>query len=453
MKRYIVILFAVILTSTILPLQIIAQDKTVTLVVSGEASTKDEAIKQALRSAIEQAFGTFVSANTTVVNDQIIRDEIISVTTGNIQSYKEIATAQKNDGTYCTSVEAVVSIGKLQTFAQNKGMSTELAGATFAYNMKLRRLNAENERKAIYNVQNLDMFYIYKNGLFDYSIDIAEPQVYQDNIYAINATVYFHANKNTIAFIDVFQKTLLALSLNENEQKEYEKNNIPYYSFSGVHSNDIDKTKFASYFLNTIEMAIFLKNASQQEVAEFAQKRGCYKPIVLRNSDNRWQLNTLWAMATRDFVVTDNLGLKAFPIKYDMIGASIRFDEMTVDAQKTFFFSKYWQVDELNNKTYFYNVFMGSNPHKGNYYVDCDKEKIFRCKVLEPITPVDVMANAGCMIGGNNYIGFSYYMDEFPIVKLTNIKEGQKLYRFKFQIRYTEEEISKLSSINIEPTQ
>lgn len=54
-----------------------AQDsKEVTLVVNGEGSTKEEATHVALRSAIEQAFGTFVSANTTILNDELVKDEI-----------------------------------------------------------------------------------------------------------------------------------------------------------------------------------------------------------------------------------------------------------------------------------------------------------------------------------------------------------------------------------------
>ena len=37
-----------------------------TLVVSSDGATKEEATHLALRSAIEQAYGTFVSANTTI---------------------------------------------------------------------------------------------------------------------------------------------------------------------------------------------------------------------------------------------------------------------------------------------------------------------------------------------------------------------------------------------------
>ena len=50
-----------------------------TLVVYGTAESEDEAIKIALRSAIEQAFGTFVSANTEVLNDELVKDEIATM--------------------------------------------------------------------------------------------------------------------------------------------------------------------------------------------------------------------------------------------------------------------------------------------------------------------------------------------------------------------------------------
>jgi len=46
-----------------------AQDeKTATLVVSGQGKTADEAKTNALRSAIEQAFGAFISSNTTILH-------------------------------------------------------------------------------------------------------------------------------------------------------------------------------------------------------------------------------------------------------------------------------------------------------------------------------------------------------------------------------------------------
>ena len=86
----------------------------VTLVVSGDGETKDKAINIALRSAIEQAYGTFVSANTTIVNDELTRDEIVTISNGNIKGYKELSSMQVGGKTAVT-LEATVSISNLIT--------------------------------------------------------------------------------------------------------------------------------------------------------------------------------------------------------------------------------------------------------------------------------------------------------------------------------------------------
>ncbi|MBD5251671.1 MAG: hypothetical protein HDS49_01365, partial [Bacteroides sp.] len=44
----------------------------ITLTVSSDGPTKDDAVKNALRLAIEQAYGAFVSANTTILNDDLV---------------------------------------------------------------------------------------------------------------------------------------------------------------------------------------------------------------------------------------------------------------------------------------------------------------------------------------------------------------------------------------------
>ena len=112
-----------------------------TLVVSSDGATKEEATHLALRSAIEQAFGTFVSANTTIINDKIVKDEIATVTSGNIKGYEEVNATQLQSGRYYVTLKATVSIGNLVSYAKSKGSSCELAGATFAQNVKLYKAN------------------------------------------------------------------------------------------------------------------------------------------------------------------------------------------------------------------------------------------------------------------------------------------------------------------------
>ena len=76
-----------------------AQDaeKTVTIVVSGSGKTQDDAKQSALRSAIEQAFGAFISSKTEILNDQVVADQIASVANGNIQSFSVLNESQLPD--------------------------------------------------------------------------------------------------------------------------------------------------------------------------------------------------------------------------------------------------------------------------------------------------------------------------------------------------------------------
>lgn len=81
-----------------LPLVSMAQPSEVTLVVIGEGATKEAATNNALRSAIEQTYGVFVSANTEILNDELGRDEIATILSGNIQKYNVIAWVDLPNG-------------------------------------------------------------------------------------------------------------------------------------------------------------------------------------------------------------------------------------------------------------------------------------------------------------------------------------------------------------------
>ena len=222
-----------------------SNDKIVSLVVSGTGSTKEEATKNALRSAIEQTFGTFVSANTEILNDNLIKDEIITITTGNIRKYEELYCTSVG-GIYNVSLQATVSIGSLITYAQNKGMTAELAGASFAMNMKLRKLNKENELKAMDDLKR-QLCIIANSGLFDYQIVVGEPhmaterelQRYVDGKWtqdksrniAVDVTIKLLANSKTIEFRETFLKALLAITLSRQEVEEYNSARVPYYYY------------------------------------------------------------------------------------------------------------------------------------------------------------------------------------------------------------------------------
>lgn len=69
-----------------------------------------------------------------------MKDEIVTISSGNIKSYEEIESLSTDNKTIVT-LQATVSISKLVSYAKSKGASAEFAGSTFGMNMKMKELN------------------------------------------------------------------------------------------------------------------------------------------------------------------------------------------------------------------------------------------------------------------------------------------------------------------------
>lgn len=209
-----------------------AQD-IVTLTVNGQGATKEVASANALRSAIEQAFGVFVSANTEILNDELVKDEIATVSSGNIQSYSEISCVNMPDGDVSVTLSATVAIKQLVAYAKSKGSSAEFAGQTFAMNMKIRELNKQNEIKALQHAQ-VQLRAIAEH-MFNWKLTVGDPYI-SGNDYAVRMTVTAESNEASDAFYKTFFGTLKSLALSASEIKEYNSTN-----------NEIFKIRVQSY--------------------------------------------------------------------------------------------------------------------------------------------------------------------------------------------------------------
>lgn len=207
---------------------------TVTLVTSGSGSNEDEATRNALRNALEQAYGTFVSSNTTVVNDELVGDVISSVSSGDVLGYEIISSLNTSQG-FSVSVKAVVSIGKLVSFATSHGMTAELAGNTFLMNRNLARLNKENERTALRNLAD-QLSIIVGKGMYDYSVEVAQPRtnsaITRSAAYAIDIKVNAKPNANYNLFWETIDRTLSSLSMSQTESANYKTLEMNTYEYS-----------------------------------------------------------------------------------------------------------------------------------------------------------------------------------------------------------------------------
>ncbi len=207
----------------------------VTLVVSGDGPTKEQATHVALRSAVEQAYGVFVSANTEILNDELVKDEIATVTSGNVKSFKELNSNILPNGNHMVVLQAVVSTKQLAAYAQSKGASCEFAGATFKANLMLIELNRLNTEKAFENM--LTQLKAFAPYLYDRKLSIGTPDVYGNIKFYID----YYMNDAVWACRDIVMSTCSALNISAEELQNLKKMNAKVYE----HSIKYDKITFS----------------------------------------------------------------------------------------------------------------------------------------------------------------------------------------------------------------
>lgn len=74
---------------------------------TGIGMTLDKALESALQSAVSNAIGTYVSSETMVKNNMLIKDEILSYSGGYVQKY-EILSKSNENGVFTIQIQALV---------------------------------------------------------------------------------------------------------------------------------------------------------------------------------------------------------------------------------------------------------------------------------------------------------------------------------------------------------
>ena len=217
------------------------EDKTVTLTVSGTGKTLEEARTNALRSAIEQAFGTFISSKTEIFNDQVVADQIASVANGNIQSFEMLNESQLPDGSWGVTLKALVSVSKLTSFVEAKGIAIEIKGGMFALNIKQQLLNEQGEIKAV--AEMVGLLHEPMQTSFDYVIKSGDPKSVdaESKNWEIPLVVTTTTNKNMDFCATYCIKTLTALSLSSEEVTSYQSLNKAVFPVA-INYNGVTKT-------------------------------------------------------------------------------------------------------------------------------------------------------------------------------------------------------------------
>ena len=228
--------FTLIICAVLFSVAGFAQESTVTLKTTGSAETKEKAVQYALRSAIEQAFGAFISSNTEILNDELVADEITSVASGNIEKYDILSeTVNEAGNSWFVTTNVIVSVGKLTEFVQAQGVEVEIKGGMYAINIKQQQLNEESEYISILNFYKV--FHDQMLNAFDYTLDVGSPteenitKTYQRSSnsnqkttgqnWNISMDVTTKTNDNMAFCETLLYSTLEGLSMTDEEVKNY----------------------------------------------------------------------------------------------------------------------------------------------------------------------------------------------------------------------------------------
>lgn len=397
-----------------------SNDKIVTLVVNGTGTTEKEATQNALRSAIEQAFGTFVSANTEVLNDELVKDEIATIASGNISHYNVISTTMNENGLYDVSLQAVVSIGNLTNYTKSKGFQVELAGAEFVMNMKMHELNKKNELAAIEHLKKKLKTIANNGGLFNYELDIIrkKPFIIGESLYGIELELRICENANTKAVFDEIYKTMSILSLSLAEAEDYKQVGLKYY----VYNRQLIHTTRGEYALRNYYPNLYEYSGNDNGEISWLM------PYIIEGALN--------------IVISDNLGNQI----------DFSSDTRYLGNCNVWFYSDnpVGNTDERNRYIFYYinpaNRIHGINGKN----IQCDSRK--RIEIGIPLT------NSGANTPRMSKLVLNPFQENnenhvlgrqrlHPTSSVNNINKCY--YKLNFVVEYSEEEMSKLENFYV----
>lgn len=183
--------------------------------------TLEEAKHSALRNAIEQAFGAFISSKTEILNDDLVKDEIVSISNGNIHSVEVISEVQISEGRYATTLKTTVSVTKLTSFVTSKGVEVEFKGSLFAFNISQQKLNEKNEVKAIEDL--CEVIRTLADNSFNYTLHTSNPISIDgsNEQWKIPMYISVYANSNIYNISKYMNTTLKGISLSNIDANNY----------------------------------------------------------------------------------------------------------------------------------------------------------------------------------------------------------------------------------------
>jgi hypothetical protein len=193
-----------------------ARDGEKKVIADGYGATPEQALQNALQNAVEQAAGAYVSTITEIENDEIVKDEVLSLSHGFIKEHRKLSES-KFDDEYKVVAAAIIVEKQMIERLEASGLKVNYNAGGLVSKLKAWDKMKEDEylmAKALFDLHELKNYGI----IWDYNIHMNEPKRRGDK-YTVIGTVSAVTNTNySIEFYNL-KNILSELALETIEMK------------------------------------------------------------------------------------------------------------------------------------------------------------------------------------------------------------------------------------------
>jgi hypothetical protein len=122
-------------------------EKSEKVIVTGMGISPDKARQSAVRAAIEQVVGTYITSDTMVQNGQLIKDEILSHSGGYVSATRVLSTERSEDELYLVRIEATVVSTRLVRKLKDLNIATKAIDNKALFEAALSKIDTDRSQK------------------------------------------------------------------------------------------------------------------------------------------------------------------------------------------------------------------------------------------------------------------------------------------------------------------
>lgn len=186
----------------------VATDSIRAVAAVGVGATSEAATHAALRSAVEQGVGVFVTSQTRVENDRLIQDRILSMSTGFVRRYQVVETRQGPSGVEVRLL-AEVGLTPLREALQAAGVQVQLSGRTLFANLDQED---EKRRQEVQVLSSLFWEDVDRPSAWDFQVQLGTPLAANTGFSKVPLTVLARPNGNYLEHLREALRTLWSVA-------------------------------------------------------------------------------------------------------------------------------------------------------------------------------------------------------------------------------------------------